>query len=94
MLKVRCKNCNAVLESHPTQTRCCGCDNFTTLRGENISGLDLTRIELISNLRNESNPTTISLDDYIFYAKRDGSTFDMEEVERFLHRLEDHLNKF
>ena len=37
---------------------------------------------------------TVTLDDYIFYAKRDGSTFDMEEVERFLHRLEDHLNKF
>ena len=67
MLKVRCKNCNAVLESHPTQTRCCGCDNFTTLRGENISGLDLTRIELISNLRGESKSTTLLTKEDIAY---------------------------
>ena len=33
---------------------------------------------------------TITLDDYIFYAKRDG-VFDYNEVERLLLRLEDHL---
>ena len=67
MLKVRCKNCNTVLESHPIQTRCCGCDNFTTLRGENISGLDLTRIELISNVHSESNPATLLTKEDIAY---------------------------
>ena len=67
MLKVRCKNCNTILESHPIQTRCCGCDNFTTLRGENISGLDLTRIELISNVRSESNPATLLTKEDIAY---------------------------
>ena len=67
MLKVRCKNCNTILESHPIQTRCCGCDNLTTLRGENISGLDLTRIELISNLRGESNSTTLLTKEDIAY---------------------------
>ena len=36
---------------------------------------------------------TVTLDDYIFYAKNDGGP-DTGEVERFLHRLEDHLNKF
>jgi hypothetical protein len=80
MLKVRCKNCNAVLESHPTQTRCCGCDNFTTLRGENISGLDLTRIELISNFRGESNPTTLLTKEDISYheARRNRKIRKME----------------
>lgn len=67
MLKVRCKNCNTILESHPIQTRCCGCDNFTTLRGENISGLDLTRIELISNVHSESNPATLLTKEDIAY---------------------------
>jgi len=59
MLKVRCKNCNTVLESHSIQTRCCGCDNFTTIRGENISGLDLTRIELISNDRETTKQSSV-----------------------------------
>jgi hypothetical protein len=36
---------------------------------------------------------TVSLDDYIFYAKQDGGP-DTYEVERLLIRLEDHLNKF
>ena len=67
MLKVRCKNCNTILESHPIQTRCCGCDNLTTLRGENISGLDLTRIELISNVHGESNPATLLTKEDIAY---------------------------
>ena len=35
---------------------------------------------------------TVTLDDYIFYAKQDGGP-DTGEVERFLHRLEDHLSK-
>jgi hypothetical protein len=36
---------------------------------------------------------TIALDDYIFYAKRDGRS-DTQDVERLLDRLEDHLDKF
>ena len=80
MLKVRCKNCNTILESHPIQTRCCGCDNFTTLRGENISGLDLTRIELISNVHSESNPATLLTKEDIAYheARRNRKIRKME----------------
>ena len=37
---------------------------------------------------------TVTLDDYIFYAKHSAYGADTGEVERFLHRLEDHLNKF
>jgi hypothetical protein len=36
---------------------------------------------------------TITLDDYIFYAKQDGGP-DTRDVERLLIRLEDHLDKF
>ncbi len=36
---------------------------------------------------------TITLDDYIFYAKRDG-VFDCSEVEKLLIRLEDHLQNY
>ena len=48
MIKIRCKKCNKELESHPVQTKCCGCDNLTTVRGDKISGVDLSLVELIS----------------------------------------------
>jgi hypothetical protein len=36
---------------------------------------------------------TISLDDYIFYAKQDGGA-DTYEVEKLLIRLNDHLQNY
>jgi hypothetical protein len=49
MLKIRCKRCNVELESHPTKTKCCGCENMTTVRDDKITALDLTLVEMISN---------------------------------------------
>jgi len=47
MLTIRCKNCNKELVSHSTQTKCCGCSNMTTIRGENISALDLSKVIVV-----------------------------------------------
>lgn len=49
MLKIRCKNCNVILESYSAQTKCCGCDNLTTIKEDKITALDLSLVELISN---------------------------------------------
>jgi hypothetical protein len=43
--------------------------------------------------KNDIELLTVSLDDYIFYAKKDGGP-DTKDVERLLIRLEDHLDKF
>jgi hypothetical protein len=59
MLKVRCKMCNKELHSHPTQTKCCGCDNLTTVKDDKITALDLSYVELISNTYNKSNQSTV-----------------------------------
>lgn len=48
MIKIRCKKCNKELESHPVQTRCCGCENLTSIKDDKITGLDLSLVELIS----------------------------------------------
>ena len=48
MLVIRCKNCGTNLESHPTKTNCCGCENYTSIRGTNITGNDLSLVEIIS----------------------------------------------
>ena len=49
MLKVRCKLCNVELESHPIHTRCCGCDNLTTVTGDKISALDLSQVVMVDS---------------------------------------------
>lgn len=70
MLKIRCKNCNTELESHPSKTRCCGCDNLTTVRGENISAIDLTKVEIVSNILKKESNSVLSREDLAFQESR------------------------
>lgn len=70
MLQIRCKNCNVILDSHPTQTRCCGCDNLTTIRGEVISALDLTKVEIVSNILKKEKSQVLSKEDLAFQESR------------------------
>lgn len=37
---------------------------------------------------------TLILEDYNYYAKQDGGSVDIEDSDRLLIRLEDHLNRF
>jgi hypothetical protein len=59
MLKIRCKMCNKELHSHPTQTKCCGCDNLTTVKDDKITALDLTLVELISKPDQKNNSSSL-----------------------------------
>lgn len=72
--------CNKELQSHPTQTRCCGCDNLTTVKGESITGLDLSYVELISNTYNKSNQSTVLTKEDLAYqeARRNRKVRKME----------------
>ena len=59
MLRIRCKNCNKELESHPTQTRGCGWSNMTTITGDNISARDMSKVIMLnSNITKEKNNLT------------------------------------
>ena len=58
MLVIRCKNCGKQLEAHPVQTRSCGCENITSIRGTNISGKNLSLVEIITN--NSKTGTKVS----------------------------------
>lgn len=59
MIKVRCKMCNKELHSHPVQTKCCGCENLTTVKGDSITALDLTMVELIYSSNQKNNSSSI-----------------------------------
>ena len=70
MLKLRCKNCNVILESHPTRTKCCGCDNMTSIKGETITAIDLTKVELIGNIIKEKSKNVLSKEDIAWQEAR------------------------
>lgn len=70
MLKLRCKNCNVILESHPSKTRCCGCENMTTIKGETITGIDLTKVEIVSNILKKESKSVLSKEDLAFQESR------------------------
>ena len=56
MLVIRCKNCGKQLESHPSKTKSCQCENFTSILGTNISGKNLSLVEIIQNPREKKKP--------------------------------------
>lgn len=70
MLKIRCKKCNKELISHPSKTQCCGCDNMTTVKGETITAIDLTMVELLSNISKKDTSTVLSKEDLAFQEAR------------------------
>ena len=70
MLKIRCKNCNTILESHPSYTRCCGCDNLTTIKNETITAIDLTKVEIVSNILKRESKTVLTREDLAFQESR------------------------
>ena len=71
MLVIRCKNCATQLEEHPSQLRCCQCPNLTSIRGGNISGLDLSLVEIISGGKSKiQNQSILTSQDLEFQEKR------------------------
>ena len=55
MLVVRCRECNKEISSHETQARSCGCPNMTTVKGDSVTAVDLSRVLMI-----QSTPKTKS----------------------------------
>ena len=55
MLIVRCKDCSKEVSSHGNQTQSCGCPNMTTVKGDSVTAVDLSRVIMIqSNTKKES----------------------------------------
>jgi hypothetical protein len=70
MLCIRCKNCNRELEAHPTKTRCCGCPNMTSIRGDKISANDLSYVVLLNSEKNIKKQPLLSNDDLKYQEER------------------------
>ena len=70
MTRIRCKNCNIELISNSTKTKCCGCDNLTTITGERISALDLSLVELINSDHKKDIKSVFSREDLEYQESR------------------------
>ena len=62
MLSVRCRVCGKELEGHPTKPKSCGCDNMTTVRGDNVTARDLTQVVMLNTGRRTEKDSLSSQD--------------------------------
>ena len=58
MLIVRCKDCIKEVSSHETQARSCGCSNMTTVKGDSVTAVDLSRVVMIQSTQNKKSKNT------------------------------------
>lgn len=69
MLSVRCKMCNLELISS-NKTQCCGCENMTTVIGDKVSALDLSKVVLINSENNLKNSSILTKGDLEYQENR------------------------
>ena len=69
-MKIRCKECNMELESHPIKTKCCGCPNMTTIRGDVISAIDMTKVIMVESNQARDSYTGLTNQDLMWQEER------------------------
>ena len=55
MLVVRCRDCNTEITSHETQAKSCGCPNMTTVKGDSVTAVDLSRVLMIQSTQKKNS---------------------------------------
>jgi hypothetical protein len=70
MVTVRCKECGVELTSHPIKTKCCGCLNMTTVRGETITALDLSKVIMVSNIKEVKKTSAFTIEELAYQNSR------------------------
>ena len=69
MLSVRCKVCNKELQSS-TKTKCCGCSNMTTVTGDKITAVDLSKVVLLNSEKNVNSQGILTQQDLEYQENR------------------------
>ena len=59
MLVVRCRDCNKEISSHETQARSCGCPNMTTVKGDSVTAVDLSRVIMLQSTNEKQSKTNV-----------------------------------
>ena len=69
MLKVRCKDCGTEL-FRTGQSISCGCPNMTTVKGDGVTAVDLSRVVMIQSPQKQNKSDTLSPQDLAFQEER------------------------
>ena len=70
MLVVRCKDCGKELTSKGNNTVSCGCPNMTTINGDSVTAVDLSRAIMISSPKKSKDTGVLSDQDLMFQEQR------------------------
>ena len=72
MLVVRCRDCSKEVSSHGNQTQSCGCPNMTTVKGDSVTAVDLSRVVMLQSTQNQrsKNTNVLSPQDLNWQAER------------------------
>ena len=60
MLTVRCRDCNKEISSTSGQSKSCGCPNMTTVKGDSVTAVDLSRVVMVQSTRMDYKSNTLS----------------------------------
>ena len=60
MLVVQCKVCRKELSSSSGQSKSCGCPNMTTVKGETVTAVDLTKVIMVQSPKKQNKSDTLS----------------------------------
>ena len=69
MLSVRCKECNRELVAN-NKTQSCGCPNMTTVSGDKITAVDLSKVVLLNSVDNVKNSSILTSADLKYQEDR------------------------
>ena len=72
MLIVRCRDCSKEVSSHGNQTQSCGCPNMTTVKGDSVTAVDLSRVVMIQSATKRESKTkdVLTTQDLAFQEER------------------------
>ena len=70
MLVVRCKSCGVELTSHSGKSQSCGCSNMTTVKGDSVTAVDLTRVVMVRSNKENVQSNALSPQDLAYQEER------------------------
>lgn len=70
MLKIRCLECNTEVQTKPGQYSVCGCSNMATIRGDSVSAVDLSKIVIVSNEKQNKKNGVLTQTDLMWQEER------------------------
>jgi len=70
MLTIRCKECNTELVANNSKSQCCGCPNMTTVKGDKITAVDLSKVVMLNSIKQNQKSNVLSSQDIAWQEAR------------------------